>query len=230
MTLLTEPTRIVLAKGQPVPNDPNFAFNSLLLHGNGTNGSTTIIDSSPSPKTVTGTAQISTAQSKFEGSSILFNSTFVSIGTASQYDFGTANLTIEMFIYPTASSGERNLYSQRSATTNGISFRYALGKVQFFFGNGSGLTTGATTLAINTWHHVALTREGTNFKLWANGVLDATSPTVTASVTSNVGPELGRRPDSAEYYAGYMDEVRITNGIARYTSNFTPPTAPFPDF
>ena len=41
MTLLTEPTRIVLAKGQPVPNDPNFAFNSLLLHGNGTNGNGT---------------------------------------------------------------------------------------------------------------------------------------------------------------------------------------------
>jgi hypothetical protein len=63
MTLLTEPTRIVLAKGQPVPNDPNFAFNSLLLHGDGTNGSTVITDSSGSPKTVTafGNAQISTA-------------------------------------------------------------------------------------------------------------------------------------------------------------------------
>jgi hypothetical protein len=51
-----------LAKGQPVPNDPNFAFNSLLLHGDGTNGSTVITDSSGSPKTVTavGNAQIST--------------------------------------------------------------------------------------------------------------------------------------------------------------------------
>jgi hypothetical protein len=64
MTLLTEPTRIVLAKGQPVPVDlQGFGSVSLLLHGDGTNGSTVITDSSGSPKTVTavGNAQISTA-------------------------------------------------------------------------------------------------------------------------------------------------------------------------
>ena len=220
----------IVTPQQPVPVDPFRSQVSLLLHGDGTNGSTTITDNSPTPKTVTGAAQISTAQSKFGSSSILFNSTYITIGTASQYDFGTANLTIEMFIYPTATGVDSNLYSQRSATTNGISFRYASGKLQFFFDNaGAGLTTGATTLAINTWHHAALTREGTNFKLWANGVLDATSPTVTQTVTSNTGPELGRRIASGEYYYGYMDEVRITKGVARYTANFTPPAAPFPD-
>ena len=59
------------------PPDPDFANVSLLLHGDGTNGSTTIVDSSSSSKTVTavGDAQISTAQSKFGGSSIYFDGT-----------------------------------------------------------------------------------------------------------------------------------------------------------
>jgi hypothetical protein len=63
MTLLTEPTRIVLAKGQPVPMTRTLQRLTLLLHGDGTNGSTVITDSSGSPKTVTavGNAQISTA-------------------------------------------------------------------------------------------------------------------------------------------------------------------------
>lgn len=214
------------------PTDPDFANVSLLLHGDGTNGSTTIVDSSPSPKTVTafGGVQISTAQSKFGSSSILFNTGNLAIGTAGQYAFGVSDLTIEMFIYATASAADNNLYSQRSSTSNGISFRYASSKLQFFYDNvGAGLTTGATTLATNLWHHVALTREGNNFKLWANGVLDATSSTITASVTSNTAPLLGQRATGGEFFAGYMDEVRITQGVARYTSNFTPPTAPFPD-
>jgi hypothetical protein len=60
-----------------VPVDPVFNNVSLLLHGNGTNGSTTITDNSPTPKTVTavGNAQISTAQSKFGGASIAFDGT-----------------------------------------------------------------------------------------------------------------------------------------------------------
>jgi hypothetical protein len=67
------PGKVTLAKGQPVPVDlQGFGSVSLLLHGNGTNGSTTITDNSPSPKTVTavGNAQISTAQSKFGGASM----------------------------------------------------------------------------------------------------------------------------------------------------------------
>jgi hypothetical protein len=207
---------------------------SLLLHGDGTNGSTTIIDSSPTPKTVTAVnnARISTAQSKFGGASIAFGGSGDSITCTVNpaFDFGTANLTIESFIYPTAIS-TRNLWSQRSATSNGISFRFVSGKLNFFYDNtGSGNFSGATTLDLNSWSHVALTREGSTFKLWLNGVLDGTSGTITASVTSNVAPRIGAAAvDNQEAFAGYMDEFRITKGVARYTANFTPPTAAFPD-
>ena len=88
------------------PNtDPNFANVSLLLHGNDTNGSTTITDSSPSPKTVTavGNAQISTAQSKFGGASIAFdgNGDWCQIANNVAFKFGSGNFTIEYWFYPT---------------------------------------------------------------------------------------------------------------------------------
>ena len=220
---------------QPVPVDPFRSNVSLLLHGNGTNGSTTFTDNSPTPKTVTavGNAQISTAQSKFGGSSIAFDGTGDSIlcTVNSAFDFDTANLTIETFVYPASITGARNLWSQRSSTSNGISFRLSSGKLNFFYTNtGTGDFSGATTLTLNSWSHVALTREGNVFKVWLNGVLDGTSGTITASVTSNVAPRIGAgAQDNLESLSGYIDDLRITKGVARYTANFTPPTLPFPD-
>ena len=85
-----------------VERDPFFANVSLLLHGDGTNGSTTIVDSSPSPKTVTavGDAKISTAQSKFGGASIGFDGSGDSLAApASISHFGTGDFTIELWIY-----------------------------------------------------------------------------------------------------------------------------------
>ena len=94
--------------------DPYFSNVSLLLHGDGTNGSTTIIDSSPLPKTVTafGNAQISTAQSKFGGSSIAFDGTGDSL-TIPAITFA-GDFTLEAWLYKTArsASGYSVLFAQ----------------------------------------------------------------------------------------------------------------------
>jgi hypothetical protein len=88
--------------------------------------------------------------------------------------------------------------------------------------------SGAITL--NAWHHVAATFDGTTMRLYCDGVLlQSLSTTVGIPTTTpwcNVGTIAGE--GSAAYaYAGYIDEIRIIKGIARYTTNFTPPTAPF---
>jgi hypothetical protein len=204
---------------------------SLLLHGDGTNGSTTIIDSSPSPKTLSSTAINSTTEKKFGTASLFFNSSSIILPQSSDLSFGTQDFTIETFILPTSVAGTHNIFSARNASSNGLSFRVASSKLDFFIDNvGTGLITGATTLAANTsWYHVALTRQGNVFKIWLNGNNDGTTGTITASMTSTQAAHIGRRPAAAENFAGYMDEFRITKGIARYTANFTPPTAPFPD-
>jgi hypothetical protein len=217
------------------PVDLSRSNVSLLLHGDGTNGSTTIIDSSPTPKTVTANnAQISTAQSKFGGSSILLTGSSSALRLARQvaFDFGTADFTIELWLYPTSVASNSNIWSQRTSASNGISFRLTASKLNFFYDNlGTGNFSGATSLLNNTWQHVALTRQGNNFKLWLDGQLDGTSAAISADVTSTIDPKVGATAGTfnVEVYSGYIDDLRITKGIARYTANFTPPTAPFPD-
>jgi hypothetical protein len=234
-----------LAKGQPVPNDPNFAFNSLLLHGNGTNGSTVITDSSGSPKTVTagGNAQISTAQSKFGGASIAFDGAgdYLSAGILEDWTFlhdGTA-FTVEAFVRGSTFSGNQGIASTIANSANrGILLSVNSGKASFKIFRGSSgnsaLSIDAdTVLSVDTWHHLAvvLTAEGVG-AIYVNGTLDKSG---TASLSfSLLKPSyplaIGANPNISLFFNGYIDDLRITKGVARYTANFTPPTAPFPDF
>ena len=244
MTLLTEPTRIVLAKGQPVPNDQNFAFNSLLLHGNCTNGSTVITDSSGSPKTVTagGNAQISTAQSKFGGSSIAFDGAgdYLSAGILEDWTFlndGTA-FTVEAFVRGSVFSGNRVIASTIvNSSSVGIFLSVNSGKASFRIARGS---TGNfalsleddTVLSVDTWHHLAfvLTAEGVG-AIYVNCTLEESGTASSFSLSRPSYPlAIGANPNISLFFNGYIDDLRITKGVARYTANFTPPTAPFPDF
>ena len=244
MTLLTEPTRIVLAKGQPVPVDPVFNNVSLLLHGDGTNGSTTIIDSSPTPKTVTvqGNAQISTAESKFGGSSLVAGTspTFswgsnrlqVPAGLAFAYD--TGNFTAEAWLYVTSFAGIPSWWTQ---SANGINYFVCavsdVGVPVFVFAtSGGGTTVSGPTVTLNTWNHIAVVRNSGSVTVYANGI--GGTPVACTQNFNNTTfvPTIGSYTHNANFlaYNGYIDDLRITKGIARYTANFTPPTAPFPDF
>ena len=244
MSPLTESTRLTLAKGQPFPNDPYFAFNSLLLHGDGANGSTVITDSSGSPKTVTavGNAQISTAQSKFGGSSIAFDGAgdYLSAGISEDWTFlndGTA-FTVEAFVRGSVFSGLQVIASTSVNSANvGISLSVNSGKPLFRIARGSSgnfaLSLQAdTVLSVDTWHHLAfvLTAEGLG-AVYVNGTLDKSGAASSLSLSRPSYPlSIGANPNNSLFFNGYIDDLRITKGVARYTANFTPPTAPFPDF
>jgi hypothetical protein len=117
------------------------------------------------------------------------------------------------------------------STLNGFVFAYTSANVLTFNFNYSGaIVTGATAISINTWTHVAVSRNGNTFRLFVNGVVDATA-TSTNSQTTNASDVfyVGRAGfDSNRIVTGYLDDVRLTKGYARYTANFTAPTAPFP--
>jgi hypothetical protein len=234
MTLLTEPTRIVLAKGQPVPNDPSFASNSLLLHGNGTNGSTVITDSSGSPKAVTafGNAQISTAQSKpgFGGASIAFdgNGDFLS-ANAADLALQSLNFTTELWVYVNAYSVTYSTFVdfRTDSNENTDSFGWAISSagVLGFFSGLFIIQQGVVTAG--QWVHLALVRNGTSFTQYINGQAAGTGTSSNSFTRSALA--IGCTPGTF-FLNGYIDDLRITKGVARYTANFTPPTAPFPDF
>jgi Concanavalin A-like lectin/glucanases superfamily len=96
-----------------------------------------------------------------------------------------------------------------------------------------GLASGGAggTLAINTWYHVAVCRAGTQHYIAVNGTVSTVSITNRTADTSAANQRVGQSATGGAegYFAGWLDEVRVTQGRALYTANFTPPTAAFPD-
>jgi hypothetical protein len=217
------------------PTAPLTAISGTSLLCNFTNAG--IIDNAEMNNLETvGNAQISTAQSKFGGGSMLFDGSgdWLAGPPTPQTDLGSGDFTIEAWLYRTASgaASDSGIVSRGAPSTlNGFVFAYTSANVLTFNFNYSGaIVTGATAISINTWTHVAVSRNGNTFRLFVNGVVDATA-TSTNSQTTNASDVfyVGRSGyDSGRIVTGYLDDVRLTKGVARYTSSFTAPTAPFP--
>lgn len=222
--------------------DTNFANVSLLLHADGSNGDTLIKDYSPNGLNVitTGIASISTAQSKFGGSSISLPSTtsFVTaLATGSEFSFGSDKFTIEFFGYFTHAASQFSRWITFSGTTGGygeLTIRQESSNQYSFFYYIDGVLSGphlGGTVTRNAWTHIALVRGGiagqpNSWYLYANGIV-VRNVILSSTLPSFSKVTLGGF--SGEHGTGFYDEVRITKGVGRYSINFTPPTAPFPD-
>ena len=224
--------------------DLDFGKVALLLHGDGANGSTTFTDSSAVPKTVAalGGAVVSTAQSKWGGASISSENTAgarVQINSHADFNMGAGDFTVECWAYVVA----RNASNFESFVAHRITTGYygfwlcidqATGYPEFSMCNTSlsiFRATSTTTFPLGQWVHLAGVRNGSQITLFVNGVQAA----ITAVSGTNYGstePVLlfGASDGDARFKLnGYVDDLRITKGVARYTSNFTPPSTPFPD-
>lgn len=233
------------------PSGPPAANVTLLLHMDGANGSTSFPDNSLSPKTVTpsGDAQISTAQSKFGGSSAVFdgNGDYLSSSGNADFDFGAGDFTIEFFVrleaYSDSYSGN---YGAAIVSTYRGSGGLPAGWQVRINGTSSSFTTvnvytGSTDLnfsasfALSTWYHVAVCRVAGQLRVFVDGVQ---AGPVVSNTDSFDGSASGSRPlmigslnDATFkfYLNGYLDEMRLTKGTGWYTADFTPPVAPFPN-
>ena len=224
------------------PVDEEFDNVSLLLHGDGTNGSTTIVDSSSNVNSVTANngAQISTTQSKFGGSSIEFLSTAntgLSVSPSNDFQLGTGDWTIEAWTYQQSLVQYSCLFEiGNHAAGTGLFIAVGLDGFLAYSGGFFGPQSSSPSTA-NVWQHIAVTRSGDLLYFFRDGVIQGTGGyafirNLTDISTVSVGYPYGSSPDPIfnQYrYKGYIDDLRITKGVARYTQNFTPPTAPFPD-
>jgi len=216
--------------------DSSFSSVSLLLHMNGSNGSTTFTDSSSNGLASTATnATISTAQSRFGGASGSFvgATSYLTInpGTSSPFNLGTGNFTLELFAFISTSQPQSFpiVFSHGTGAANyGIIADVAASTLAFFYGSPRQyMALGG--LAYETWTHLAVSRSGTTIKAFANGATQS-SQTMSAqlgdSSAMTVGAEVG---GSLNRFKGYLDELRVTKGVARYTADFAAPAAQFPD-
>lgn len=217
-------------------------YTKLMLHMNGTNGSTTFTDSELTPKTVTanGNAQISTAQSKFGGASGLFDGTgdYLTIPDSADFTLGSNNFTIEFWIrfvaLPTAGAVQEFYQQATTAGTNETEFAIQedAGNYNLIFQVASGgvgiiaCTASAVALSNNTWYHFAVIRgwggNANDYAITKDGTSVGTA-TDSSSIPDWTGSVyIGARSNSTRFLNGYIDEFRFSNGIARWTSNFTP--------
>ena len=226
--------------------DVYFPQTKLLLPFDGTNGATATDDLSNlnNAATFNGNASISTARSKFGGSSCYFDGTgdYVDIGgtywtTGAAIDSG--DFTIELWLNIDAWGGEnsQSLITNYGTNSGGwaLYVTNTTGKVFWWHHNGSAWvyvnnSTGTrTALSLDTWYHIAVTRSGNIFRLFLDGTQEDSMTDSNAMTSSNGGTHSGIRMGGinagVDYPVnGYIDDVRITKGVARYTSNFTAPT------
>jgi hypothetical protein len=209
------------------PTAPLTAITNTSFLANFTNAG--IIDNAEMNNLETvGNAQISTAQSKFGGGSMLFDGTDdrLNMPASPNLAFGTGDFTLEMWAYFTSTANFPTLTDSRvnASSTAGFNLGLSSARVQIY--TTSQVLIGASTLSANTWYHIAVTRASGTLKIWLNGVQDA-----TVSNSTNWSDQtfvVGATPSAVNLMTGYIDDLRITKGFARYTANFTPPTAPFP--
>ncbi len=219
-----------------VPGDEYYNSSSLLLHLNGSNGSTTFTDNSPSPKTVTanGTAQISTTRSKFGGASAYFTGSTdnLIVNSSSDFAFGTGNFTVEFWANWTSWTGNQRFILMGQAGASNIEIGRGSGTdAILFYIMDSLLGTYTWNPGTNIWHHIALVRTGTGTNqvtLYIDGI-NVVSATSAANITANNIFVGGLNWASSYNMQGYIDELRITKGVARYTGSFVTQSIEFPN-
>ncbi len=183
-----------------------------------------------------GNADISTAVVKYGTGSLAFDGTgdWLQIDESSIFAFGTGDFTIEMWVYNTTNSPTYAvLWDTRDSEPDDSSHIVLnLGKPSWWY-NGAARIQPATAPAINTWYHLAVARSGTSTKMFIDGTQVGSTYSDSNDYKANDYARIGSASDNPaglNYFNGYIDDLRITNGLARYTANFTPPEAALPTF
>lgn len=225
------------------PQDPNWASVVLLAGFEDTDGATTFIDESASAKTITtfGNAQVDTAQFKYGASSLLLDGTgdYATLAASSDFDF-SGQFTIEFFVRFNGTVSDAGLITRDSVTSADIRW-YIYMNTNTLYWNAYDTNdvlkfiSYAWTHSGSTWYHIAVDKDGSgNVRLYIDGVkVGGTSTMVNGTRTTGTAPVLNigsDRPYTSYDLNGWMDEIRITKGVARYATDtsFTVPTSSFP--
>lgn len=206
-----------------------------LLHFEGADASTTFTDVKGKIWTANGNAQIDTAQFQFGAASGLFDGTGDYITTPNNSDFeANTDFTCECWIRPANVVTIRAIASKRGSPASGwqlyIDSTSRLALIAWDVSTATLVNIiGTTPIVVNTWHAVAFTRQSNTWRIFVNGNLDASAAPGGTYGASTAVMNIGRDPVVAgRDFSGHIDEFRVTNGTARYTSNYTP-SGPFPD-
>ena len=220
--------RYTAAFTPPTAPHVNDSETVLLMHMDGTDGSTDFFDDNGSRASVgvsaIGNAQVDTAQSKFGGASAVFDGSGDYLyADNSLFAYGSNPFTWECWWYNTGSTSTYYTLIATEAIQSAL-YHANDNKMKFYY-NSNPRVSSTTTFNTNTWYHVAVTYDGTDLRMFINGTLE---DTLTIALNGTQTPLwIGKDSRSpGQPVNGNIDEVRVSNA-ARYTANFTPSTTPF---
>ena len=214
------------------------AYVMAMLHFNGTDASTTFTDETGKTWTRQGNAQIDTARKKFGTASGLFDGTgdYIDTPDSADFDVGSGDFTVDFWLQRGALGaltvfGQGN--SSLAAASTSMRCRFASDIPVFAVSSGgTAYTTSAGATAItadSAWHHIAVVRYGNTLTLYLDGVAQGTADVTGVTVNNSSNKFAIGRPGeyNGYYFKGWIDEFRFSKGIARWTTNFTPPTSEY---
>lgn len=226
----------------PIVGDEHFASITALLHFEGSNDGTTFTDVIGHTVSRVGTnAVTSTTQKQFGTAALKITATSgaqgVSLADADDLSLGNGAFTMECWLYPTSASTSMQPFRKgaSSGSYSGCFISIATTRAIQLLGtnNGSSWGLNATSatgaIALNAWSHVAIVRNGTTVSCYVNGT-SVCSGTLSGTIADAAGAFYIGCGIDANPFVGYLDEFRMTKGVARYTANFTPPDAAFLDY
>lgn len=216
----------VTSDGSDIPADPSWASVKAFMTFEGAEDSTTFTDLSTNAGTVTvyGNAKITNTDPEFNGGALTLDGAgdYLQVSIPS-FNIRTSQWSLEFDTKITSASGAyvtfgatgHDLYLQRIGNT-------------FYLGDGStNVMAQSEHISLNTFTKVAMTFDGTTYRLFTGGVLRISTTTLLKDFSvSNMF--IGARPGEGQFMAGRIDNLRLTLGVCRYTANYTPLTTPFP--
>ena len=216
------------------------SYTKSLLHLNGKNASVVFTDEAGKIWTgySSGPAQIITSDKKFGTGCLQVLGAayhdYIDTPAHSDFNVGNGDFTIDLWLKRASVGAVMGIIGQgQCEVMTNIAWFFWLGaddKINVYISHGStylGFTTVQTISDITTWHHIALVRYGNTLKLYIDGIADVNSVDMTGITINNstANLSLGRYMDYDGYYFnGAIDEFRFSKGIARWITNFTPPT------
>lgn len=210
----------------------NFSNVVLLMHMDGSHGTTNFVDVKGKTVTANGNCAISTQSSRFGGSSAYFDGDgdYLEVAIGADFDVANIDFTIEAFINHSSASGSQCIIGTAGGNAGyGFFFGLSSSKPYFEVTGGAGVA-GSYDVSLTTWHHYALSVVSNNFYFAVDGQVERRPKPGNWLNSGLLKIGVLGHPSFPFPYTGYLDGLRITKGIARYTSNFTPPASPFPNF
>jgi len=213
---------------------------AFLAHFDGTDGATSTGDASGGDESGNNhivsyhaDAKIDQAQYKFSNSSMYFDGTgdYLSIPDSTNWDFGSGDFTVDLWIRWDSSVNQSAIIGQYPDTNRAWMILYVTGDstLRFYYstdGSNSNNTSWNWSPSANTWYHLAVVRSGNNCYAFVDGSQIGSTSDVTGITINDSTDDLyvGKKNQVLEesYFNGWLDEIRISKGIARWTSNFTP--------